>query len=412
MAVTAPKIQAVLQIPNPSPFTLQDPNTPILSLSFYILCLVKCKDKAFGFAFFLKNGEEYVKTVEKKKENSMANLRFSDENQLAASSFGGSIFDMAAGAYEGSGGDKLGPLGFMDVLSMHQDFVAPSLFDSFQPPVLSPPPPLPSISSELHQEILHEQQLALYAKQLQGLPSPASTIPESSEVLNNPATPNSSSISSSSNGAENDEQTKAGDDEEQDQDQDQYKTKKQLKPKKKNQKRQREPRFAFMTKSEIDHLDDGYRWRKYGQKAVKNSPYPRSYYRCTSAGCGVKKRVERSSDDPMIVVTTYEGQHMHPCPITPRGSIGIASVSSSFGAASAPSFVVPQPHLHHQQQVQPYIYNSSPSLHINTTTSSRFNSTFPAFLEKRCFSPNSSPRDHGLLQDIVPTQMRKEAKEE
>lgn len=49
-----------------------------------------------------------------------------------------------------------------------------------------------------------------------------------------------------------------------------------LKPKKKNQKRQREPRFAFMTKSEVDNLDDGYRWRKYGQKAVKNSPYPRS----------------------------------------------------------------------------------------------------------------------------------------
>jgi len=30
-----------------------------------------------------------------------------------------------------------------------------------------------------------------------------------------------------------------------------------------------------MTKSEIDHLEDGYRWRKYGQKAVKNSPFPR-----------------------------------------------------------------------------------------------------------------------------------------
>lgn len=49
-----------------------------------------------------------------------------------------------------------------------------------------------------------------------------------------------------------------------------------LKAKKTNQKKQREPRFAFMTKSEVDHLDDGYRWRKYGQKAVKNSPFPRS----------------------------------------------------------------------------------------------------------------------------------------
>ncbi|PKI72828.1 hypothetical protein CRG98_006808 [Punica granatum] len=54
------------------------------------------------------------------------------------------------------------------------------------------------------------------------------------------------------------------------------KTNKQLKPKKKNQKRQRQARFAFMTKNEVDHLDDGYRWRKYGQQAVKNSPHPRS----------------------------------------------------------------------------------------------------------------------------------------
>ncbi|GJN18143.1 hypothetical protein PR202_gb05273 [Eleusine coracana subsp. coracana] len=50
------------------------------------------------------------------------------------------------------------------------------------------------------------------------------------------------------------------------------------KAKGKGEKRQRQPRFAFMTKSEVDHLEDGYRWRKYGQKAVKNSPYPRYYY--------------------------------------------------------------------------------------------------------------------------------------
>ncbi|XVF66093.1 hypothetical protein PTKIN_Ptkin10aG0006400 [Pterospermum kingtungense] len=378
----------------------------------------------------------------KKKENSMANTRFfSDENPSSATSFGGgNIFDMAAtGACEfgSSGGDKWGSLGFMDLLGIHQDFVAPpSLFDSFHhppPPLLSPPPPPPppSSSSEVsvldRQDILREHELQLNTKQiqqqeLQGLPSPASTsIRESSEILNNPATPHSSSISSSSNEAANDDQTKHGDDEEQDQDQDQDKTKKQLKPKKKNQKKQREPKFAFMTKSEIDHLDDGYRWRKYGQKAVKNSPYPRSYYRCTSAGCGVKKRVERSSDDPTIVVTTYEGQHTHPYPMTPRGSIGIGLDSSGFGVAnSAQSFVVPQPqylhHRHQQQQVQPYIYTSSPSLNISTTTSSSsFNSSFPLFVQEKRFSPNTSAsllRDHGLLQDIVPTPMRKEAKEE
>ncbi|CAA6653867.1 unnamed protein product [Spirodela intermedia] len=95
--------------------------------------------------------------------------------------------------------------------------------------------------------------------------------------------------------------------------------------KKAGQKRQREPRFAFVTKSEVDHLEDGYRWRKYGQKAVKNSPYPRSYYRCTSSMCGVKKRVERSSEDPTVVVTTYEGQHTHACPVGPRGGGGVSA---------------------------------------------------------------------------------------
>jgi hypothetical protein len=46
----------------------------------------------------------------------------------------------------------------------------------------------------------------------------------------------------------------------------------------KGKSEKRQPRLAFMTKSEVDHLEDGYRWRKYGQKAVKNSPYPRYAY--------------------------------------------------------------------------------------------------------------------------------------
>ncbi|RRT42839.1 hypothetical protein B296_00042218 [Ensete ventricosum] len=31
----------------------------------------------------------------------------------------------------------------------------------------------------------------------------------------------------------------------------------------------------------------------------------------------MKKRVEQSSDDPVVLVTTYEGQHTHPSPIVP-----------------------------------------------------------------------------------------------
>ncbi|CAJ1950256.1 unnamed protein product [Sphenostylis stenocarpa] len=73
------------------------------------------------------------------------------------------------------------------------------------------------------------------------------------------------------------------------------------------------PRFAFQTRSADDILDDGYRWRKYGQKAVKNNMHPRSYYRCTHHTCNVKKQVQRLSKDTSIVVTTYEGIHNHPC---------------------------------------------------------------------------------------------------
>lgn len=43
----------------------------------------------------------------------------------------------------------------------------------------------------------------------------------------------------------------------------------------KSEKKIRKGRFAFETRSQVDVLDDGYRWRKYGQKAVKNDKFPR-----------------------------------------------------------------------------------------------------------------------------------------
>ncbi|KAG2706557.1 hypothetical protein I3760_05G109000 [Carya illinoinensis] len=77
-------------------------------------------------------------------------------------------------------------------------------------------------------------------------------------------------------------------------------------------KKVRKPRYAFQTRSQVDILDDGYRWRKYGQKAVKNNKFQRSYYRCTHQGCNVKKQVQRLTKDEGIVETTYEGMHSHP----------------------------------------------------------------------------------------------------
>ncbi|KAE8733899.1 putative WRKY transcription factor 27 [Hibiscus syriacus] len=66
---------------------------------------------------------------------------------------------------------------------------------------------------------------------------------------------------------------------------------------------------------------DPWAWRKYGQKPIKGSPYPRNYYRCSSSkGCSARKQVERSNTDPNIFIVTYTGEHTHPKP-THRNSL-------------------------------------------------------------------------------------------
>ncbi|EPS60964.1 hypothetical protein M569_13836, partial [Genlisea aurea] len=57
---------------------------------------------------------------------------------------------------------------------------------------------------------------------------------------------------------------------------------------------------------------DEYSWRKYGQKPIKGSPYPRGYYKCSTVrGCPARKHVERATDDPKMLIVTYEGEHRH-----------------------------------------------------------------------------------------------------
>lgn len=75
---------------------------------------------------------------------------------------------------------------------------------------------------------------------------------------------------------------------------------------------------------------DGYNWRKYGQKQVKGSEFPRSYYKCTYPNCPVKKKVERSLDG-QIAEIVYKGEHNHSKPQPPKrsssGTQGLGLVS-------------------------------------------------------------------------------------
>ncbi|XP_010523917.1 PREDICTED: probable WRKY transcription factor 23 [Tarenaya hassleriana] len=290
-------------------------------------------------------------------------------------------------------------LGFMELLGLHQDFNPSSLFDTTSlqaaAEVYSSAPVLPSRAAEQA------------ASKVESSCSDA--------VVNPPATPNSASISSASSEAVNEEQVKGEDDEEDGEEQMQKgSTKKQLKPKKPNQKKQREPRVAFMTKSEVDHLEDGYRWRKYGQKAVKNSPFPRSYYRCTTASCNVKKRVERSFTDPSIVVTTYEGQHTHPSPLMARPAFCGGAAGGFFGSAASAmaggSFGLPLESTTLSPQFQQLVHYQQQQL---STFGVEYLSGYHNVRKNQvCYNPNGAAglmmKDHGLLQDVVPSHMLKD----
>ena len=117
-------------------------------------------------------------------------------------------------------------------------------------------------------------------------------------------------------------------------------------------------RVIIQVESEEDHPDDGFRWRKYGQKVVTGNANPRlyisftskllrhfgkilyiyfgvngnrrSYYRCTYTGCEVKKLVEKNVDNVKLVVATYDGIHEH---VPPPERIRKSSAKNQSGSS-------------------------------------------------------------------------------
>ncbi|KAK2972293.1 hypothetical protein RJ640_014351 [Escallonia rubra] len=105
----------------------------------------------------------------------------------------------------------------------------------------------------------------------------------------------------------------------------------------------REPRVVVQIESEMDILDDGYRWRSMGKKL--------SYYKCTSAGCPVRKHVERAADNLKSVITTYEGKHIHEVPATKNNS----QVNSTAGNLPAATSNILLPKIANVPKPEPHV---------------------------------------------------------
>ncbi|KAH7656166.1 WRKY domain-containing protein [Dioscorea alata] len=68
--------------------------------------------------------------------------------------------------------------------------------------------------------------------------------------------------------------------------------------------------LLLRVRKQMDELgDDGYNWRKYGEKSNLGAKFPRSYYRCSQRDCGAKKRVQRLQEDPTTFEVVYNGPH-------------------------------------------------------------------------------------------------------
>ncbi|XP_010938278.3 uncharacterized protein [Elaeis guineensis] len=97
--------------------------------------------------------------------------------------------------------------------------------------------------------------------------------------------------------------------------------------------------------------DDGYTWRKYGQKEILGSRFPRSYYRCTHKsyyGCEAKKQVQRLDEDPYTYEIKYCGNHSCHTSITPLLISSMAPTTTTNtnnpqGEAPMPEATAPPP---------------------------------------------------------------------
>ncbi|XP_061339214.1 probable WRKY transcription factor 70 [Gastrolobium bilobum] len=130
-------------------------------------------------------------------------------------------------------------------------------------------------------------------------------------------------------------------------------------------------RKGAQTRTTLSHItDDNHSWRKYGQKEIHNSKFPRSYFRCSrkyDQGCKATKQVQLTQENPDMYHIMYIG--IHTCKATPNAThlVTDSSTWESFILNSDPDSKIPNEQDHHI---------SSPSLTIKQECPKENNSSY------------------------------------
>ncbi|KAA8540010.1 hypothetical protein F0562_026702 [Nyssa sinensis] len=162
-------------------------------------------------------------------------------------------------------------------------------------------------------------------------------------------------------------------------------------------------------------LDDGYSWRKYGQKDILGAKYPRGYYRCSHRnvqGCLATKQVQRSDEDPTIFEITYRGRHT----CTQGSLLTPASSSPEKQEPNTTMYLHQQQTIHqpqqNQQDSQEMLSSFRTGLKVITEDleSTRQQSPFPSFyfpstssIKAENYVPSPSLIDNNFMGNFSPS---------